>query len=396
MKIDKKKLTVQILAIVGLLLSIKLACIYYVANYEKYALSSFCSINEFVDCDGAARSTVSQFWGIPLAYWGIFFYLTVLFLTVVDRFKKIRLLKFLEVFKNPMSYVSTLGTVAFACSMVLAGLSVFKIHKLCILCFITYFIDLFIALAASSGELKKLVEAFKTTFVDFIAGAKQYTKTFVVLVIMAAAFLVYSGTTYNFVPHVKKQKAILKYRDIKFNPYRVKGNVLGAEDGDVVIELYSDYVCPICYMENIMLHEAVKDFSNIKIVHHNVPFDKECNPYISINMHPNACFMAKGAIAAGKQGNYWEMSSLLYENQPKNMEQMLKLADQLGFDKDKFINDLESEATANEIEVELKKSDDLQIDSTPTIFINGDEIVGIKPYYELKDILVEHGAKPRK
>lgn len=396
MKIDKKKLTVQILAIVGLLLSIKLACIYYVANYEKYALSSFCSINEFVDCDGAARSTVSQFWGIPLAYWGIFFYLTVLFLTVVDWFKKIRLLKFLEVFKNPMSYVSTLGTVAFACSMVLAGLSVFKIHKLCILCFITYFIDLFIALVASSGEFKKLVEAFKTTFVDFIAGAKQYTKTFVVLVIMAAAFLVYSGTTYNFVPHVKKQKAILKYRDIKFNPYRVKGNVLGAEDGDVVIELYSDYVCPICYMENIMLHEAVKDFSNIKIVHHNVPFDKECNPYISINMHPNACFMAKGAIAAGKQGNYWEMSSLLYENQPKNIEQMLKLADQLGFDKDKFINDLESEATANEIEIELKKSDDLQIDSTPTIFINGDEIVGIKPYYELKDILVEHGAKPRK
>ena len=396
MKIDKKKLTVQILAIVGLLLSIKLACIYYVANYEKYALSSFCSINEFVDCDGAARSTVSQFWGIPLAYWGIFFYITVLFLTVVDWFKKFRLLKFLEVFKNSMSYVSTLGTVAFACSMVLAGLSVFKIHKLCILCFITYFIDLFIALAASSGEFKKLVEAFKTTFVDFIAGAKQYTKTFVVLVIMAAAFLVYSGTTYNFVPHVKKQKAILKYRDIKFNPYRVKGNVLGAEDGDVVIELYSDYVCPICYMENIMLHEAVKDFSNIKIVHHNVPFDKECNPYISINMHPNACFMAKGAIAAGKQGNYWEMSSLLYENQPKNMEQMLKLADQLGFDKDKFINDLESEATANEIEVELKKSDDLQIDSTPTIFINGDEIVGIKPYYELKDILVEHGAKPRK
>ena len=396
MKIDKKKLTVQILAIVGLLLSIKLACIYYVANYEKYALSSFCSINEFVDCDGAARSTVSQFWGIPLAYWGIFFYITVLFLTVVDWFKKFRLLKFLEVFKNPMSYVSTLGTVAFACSMVLAGLSVFKIHKLCILCFITYFIDLFIALAASSGEFKKLVEAFKTTFVDFIAGAKQYTKTFVVLVIMAAAFLVYSGTTYNFVPHVKKQKAILKYRDIKFNPYRVKGNVLGAEDGDVVIELYSDYVCPICYMENIMLHEAVKDFSNIKIVHHNVPFDKECNPYISINMHPNACFMAKGAIAAGKQGNYWEMSSLLYENQPKNMEQMLKLADQLGFDKDKFINDLESEVTANEIEVELKKSDDLQIDSTPTIFINGDEIVGIKPYYELKDILVEHGAKPRK
>lgn len=396
MNIDKKKLTVQILAFAGLLLSIKLACIYYVANYEKYALSSFCSINEFVDCDGAARSTVSQFWGIPLAYWGIFFYITVLFLTVVDRFKKFRFLKFLEVFKNSMSYISMLGTLAFTCSMVLAGLSIFKIHKLCILCFITYFIDLFIAIVASSGSLKNLVSSFKTTVIDFIAGAKQYTKTFIVLLILATSFLVYSGTTYNFVPHIKQQKAIMKYRNMKFNPYRVKGNTLGAEDGDVVIELYSDYVCPICYIENIMLHEAVKDFSNIKIIHHNLPFDKECNPYISINMHPNACFMAKGAIAAGKQGNYWEMSSLLYENQPTNINAMLKLAEQLGFNKDKFVKDLEADTTSKEIEKELIQANKLEIDSTPTIYINGDKIVGVKPYYELKDLLIEHGAKPRK
>lgn len=396
MNIDKKKLTVQILAFAGLLLSIKLACIYYVANYEKYALSSFCSINEFVDCDGAARSTVSQFWGIPLAYWGIFFYLTVLFLTIVDWFKKFRFLKFLEVFKNPMSYISMLGTLAFTCSMVLAGLSIFKIHKLCILCFITYFIDLFIAIVASSCSFKNLVSSFKTTVIDFIAGAKQYTKTFIVLLILATSFLVYSGTTYSFVPHIKQQKAIMKYRNMKFNPYRVKGNTLGAEDGDVVIELYSDYVCPICYIENIMLHEAVKDFSNIKIIHHNLPFDKECNPYISINMHPNACFMAKGAIAAGKQGNYWEMSSLLYENQPTNINAMLKLAEQLGFNKDKFVKDLEADTTSKEIEKELFQANKLEIDSTPTIYINGDKIVGVKPYYELKDLLIKHGAKPRK
>ena len=396
MKIDKKKLAIQILTFVGLLLSVKLACIYYVANYEKYALSSFCSINDFVDCDGAARSTVSQFWGIPLAYWGIFFYLTVLFLTIVDYFKKFRIFKFLEVFKNSMSYIGMLGTVAFICSMVLAGLSIFKIHKLCILCFITYFIDLFIAVVACSGKSKQLVEDFKTTFLDFIAGAKQYTKTFIVLVIIVASFLTYSGVTYSFVPHIKKQKAILKYRDMKFNPYRVKGNTLGAENADIVIELYSDYVCPICYMENIMLHEAVKDFSNIKIVHHNLPFDKECNPYITVNMHPNACFMAKGALAAGKQGNYWEMGSLLYENQPTRMEDMLKLADQLGFNKDKFVQDMESETTAKEIENELVNANNLGIDSTPTIYINGDQVVGIKPYYELKDLLIEHGAKPRK
>ena len=393
MNIDKKKLGIQLLGLLGLVLSIKLACIYYVANYEKYALSSFCSINEFIDCDGAARSTVSQFWGIPLAYWGIFFYVTVLFLTVVDKLKQIKFLKFLEVFKNPFAYISFLGTVAFACSMVLAYLSLHKINKLCILCVITYIIDLIIALHASSWNLKELVKSFQTTFVDFIAGAKQYIKTFIVLVILAVSFLCYSGITYNFVPHVKKQKAILKYRDIKYNPYRVKGNLLGNEKADVTIELYSDYVCPLCYINNIMLHQAAKEFSNIKVIHHNYPFDKECNPYITINMHPNACFMSKGAIAARNQGNYWEMSSLLYENQPKNMTDMLKLAEQLGFNKDKFVSDFNSRETSKEIEDELSKASSLLIDSTPTMYINGEQVVGVKPYYELREILIKHGAK---
>ena len=106
--------------------------------------------------------------------------------------------------------------------------------------------------------------------------------------------------------------------------------------------------------------------------------------------------MARGAIAAGKQGNYWEMSSLLYENQPTKMEDMLKLAEQLGFDKDKFVKDMESDTVAKEIENELVKANNLGLDSTPTIYINGDQIIGIKPYYELKDLLIEHGAKPRK
>ena len=393
MKIDKKKLIVQLLAVAGLALSIKLAMIYYVANYEKYALSSFCSINDFVDCDGAARSTVSQFWGIPLAYWGMIFYLMVLFMTFVDKLKQCKFLKFLEVFKNPMSYVAMLGSFAFVCSMILAGVSLFKIHKLCILCFITYFIDLFIAVVALDGGFKALIEACKQSFFDFVEGAKKYPKTLAVLLIAVVSFFVYSGTTYNFVPHVKKQKAILKYRDMRFNPYRVKGNLLGNENGDVVIELYSDYVCPLCYIHNIMLHQAVKEFSNIKIIHHNYPFDKECNPYISVNMHPNACFMARGAIAARNQGNYWEMSSLMYENQPVKMEDMLKLADQLGFDKDKFVADFNSAETEKEIEAEVNRANNLDIDSTPTMYVNGDEIVGVKPYYELRDLLIQHGAK---
>ena len=392
MNVNKKNFSIQILALIGLGLAIKLAFIYYMANYDKYALSSFCSINDFIDCDGAAKTDTAQFLGIPLAYWGMFFYITVLFLTFVDRLKKLKFLKFLEVFKNPLAYIATLGSISFVVSMVLAGISLFVIHKLCILCVVTYFIDLIIALIASNGMFKNIVAAFKTTAVDFVAGMKSYPKTFAVLLVLATSFLAYSGISLNFVKHIKQRNEIRKYAKIKVNPYRVKGNVLGAEKADVVIELYSDYVCPLCYINNIMLHQAAKEFKNIKVVHHNYPFDKECNPYIQVNMHPNACFMSRGAIAARKQNNYWEMSSLLYEKQPAKIDDMLKLVEQLGFDKDEFIADFNSQAATNEIADELVKAEEMEIDATPTMYINGEKVVGVRPYYQLKEVLVKHGA----
>lgn len=390
---DKKNTAIIILAVIGLCLAIELAFIYYNANYNEYGLMSFCSINDFIDCDGAAKSVHSQFLGIPLAYWGIFFYLTVLFLTFVEKLKNIRFLKFLEVFKNPKDYITFLGTIAFLVSMILAGMSIWVIKKLCILCVITYIIDLIIALVACDGMFKNIISAFKTTAVDFVDGAKKYTKTFIVLMLVSCSFLAYSEITLQFVPKVKKAKSILKYKKIKYNPYRVKGNTLGNPKGDVIIELYSDYVCPLCYINNIMLHQAVKEFNNVYIIHKNYPFDKECNRYMMINIHPDACFMSKGALAAKKQDNYWEMSSLLYEKQPKKMEDMLKLADELGFDKDKFVKDFSSQEVKNELESDIKDGAEHEIDATPTMYINGEKFLGVKPYYELKEILIEHGAK---
>ncbi len=392
---DYKNLTIQILAVLGLALSVKLAFIYYSANYDQYALSSFCSINDFIDCDGAARTTFSQFCGIPLAYWGIFFYLIVLFLTFTTKLKQIKWLKFLEVFKEPYAYISVLGAIAFICSIILAGISLFVIKKLCILCVITYFIDLIIATIATLSSGKNFFVCIKTTFLDFIDGAKKYLKTFIVLLILSTSFLAYSGITLNFVPHIKQRNSILKYRKIKYNPYRITGNVLGDSNATVIIELYSDYVCPLCYINNIMLHQAAKELKNIQIIHYNYPFDKECNPSMTTNFHPYACFMSRAAIAARNQNNYWGMSSLLYENKPKKEAKLIELAKELNLDTDKFIADFYSKETQQILKNELYKGLNLNLNATPTMIINGEKVVGVKPYYELKKILVKHGAKKR-
>ena len=123
-----------------------------------------------------------------------------------------------------------------------------------------------------------------------------------------------------------------------------------------------------------------------------MPFDKECNTSISYNMHPGACYMAKAALAAEKQNNYWEMSSLLYEKKPVNKEQMDKLVEELGFDKEKFYKDLNSEEIKNYLNIELESAENKGLDSTPTMYINGEKHVGILPYSELQKLLEKHGA----
>ena len=146
-------------------------------------------------------------------------------------------------------------------------------------------------------------------------------------------------------------------------------------------------------MHNIMLHQAVKEYKNIHVVHFNYPFDKQSNKYIGVDMHPGACLMAKAALAAKKQNNYWEMSSLLYENKPANVEQILLLSDKIGLDREQFIKDLNSDAISEELNDDINRISKMGVNATPTMIINGVQYVGVKPYYDLKKVLVKHGAK---
>ena len=127
-----------------------------------------------------------------------------------------------------------------------------------------------------------------------------------------------------------------------------------------------------------------------------MPFDRECNFEISFTMHPGACYMARAALAAGQQGNYWGMSSLLYEKHPMNDEALIPLIENLGLDKDKFLKYMNSNEASEIIQEQLKKSYELNLDGTPTMFVNGEKRLGIMSYTDLQKLLEDHGARKRK
>ena len=396
-----KRITLTVLALIGLITSIKLSFIYWDANFNPYALSSFCSINDLIDCDGVAKTTHSQFFGIPLALWGVFLYFIFLVFTFADKLQNIqikgfRILGFLEVFKKPESYICALGIIAFFISMMLAGLSIFEIKKICILCFFTYVLNLLIGIVGKPKD-ENIFQVFATSFKDFIAALKikKYAITFVILAIAAAGVLVYTEISDILAPQVKMQKE-LEYFSKPDERYKTTGNVLGEHNAKLVVHEYTDYQCPFCFVLNTMMLRAVNELKNIKVVHHNLPLDKDCNSALSTQMHPGSCLMAKYAIAAGYQGKYWDMNSLLFDKEFQGEESILNNAKSIrGLNIEKLKQDAHSEKTQKELQKEIDEANHIGIDGVPAIRINIETHVGIMPYEELKTKLIKAGAIER-
>ena len=398
--LDKKTFIIILLVILGFLISLDLAYIYFEANFNQYALPSFCSISEFVDCDGVARTTESQFLGVPLAYWGMFLYAFILLLLFADKLKKLPGLKFLEVFKNKFHYIASLGLISFTISMILLCVSLFGIHKLCIMCAITYVINLLIGIVAAKGIDGFFVGAIKQSWIEFTDALKPipYRIAFIVVMLCACGFLGWAFTSAKFSPALKFDREFGEFTRATTNKYAIKGNVLGSDAKDaIVLDVYSDYMCPMCYACNIMLHKLVTEFKNLRVEHHALPLDTSCNKFLKEEFHHGSCTMAKYAEAAQMQGKFWEVNSLFFEKKPKTEEEVLDVLKNSGFglDMDKLEKDAHSKEVDKIIQDDINYAIYYKQVGTPALKLGDDFELGVKGYHQLKKWVIEHGGKTK-
>lgn len=396
-----RKITIAVIAFVGFITTIKLAIIYYYANFSATPHTSFCSVNDFIDCDSVAKTVESQFFGIPLAYWGMFLYLFIGLLMGSKKLSQFKWFRFLEVFKNPYSYISALGIISFAISMILLCVSLFTIKKLCILCAFTYVLNLAIGLFAMDYSTKfGIVNIFKTSVIDFIEALKikKYLIAFIAVAVCAVGFLTYTSVSNVFSPHVKKIRSLQKFVKLKekgINPYAVEGNVLGNPNGDVKLHVYSDFRCPICSVYNIIIHKVVQDFDNVLVVHHDYPLDQACNKYLSNPFHYGSCILARYAYAAEKQGHYWDISNEFYLTQPQSDYDVWLIAHKKGLNLDKLKADAMSKEASDYIENSIDDAVlNLKLQGTPAVYANDKSTLhmGIMPEVDLKEYLKKAGG----
>lgn len=387
---DEQKLSVLrfslilLLVIIGVALCLDLTYVFYKANFLDVALPSFCTVNELIDCDGVAKTSYSLSMGVPNSIWGLILYSVILMLLFVDKIKAKFPNSIFNVFKNPRSYIAALSLLAFIISMVLAFISIKIIHKICYLCFCTYFVDLSIALLARTKGF--FIHDIKTTVLDFIDGAKKHFILFLVVFVTFIAALIYLDSTLVASPKLKKEREMKEFFNAKENKYSIKGNVLGNKNAKVKINVYSDYNCPFCKVVNIMVHKLAKG-GKVVVEEVNFPLDTSCNSKIrnTLGGHDNSCQYARYALAAKNQGKFWGVADILFYKHPNNTEELTEYIKKahLGIDIDKLIKDAQSEEIDKIIQADIEKAYASGINATPSLEINDVVYVGAMPYNDL-------------
>jgi len=138
----------------------------------------------------------------------------------------------------------------------------------------------------------------------------------------------------------------------------------GAADAKVTIVEFSDYQCPFCSQAEPLLDQVMQAYpKDVKRVYKQFPLT---------SIHPNALPASKAAVAAGKQGKFWEMHAKLFGNQRElSPDNYKKWAEELKLDMARFEKDLASPDVQGAIDKEMQEARAADVTGTPTIFVNG-------------------------
>jgi protein-disulfide isomerase len=137
----------------------------------------------------------------------------------------------------------------------------------------------------------------------------------------------------------------------------------GAPMAKVTIVEFSDFECPHCGAAHPMLSTLLQEFDGkVNLVFKNFPLDA----------HKNAMPAALAAVAAGKQGKFWELADQLFEHQRElSPEKIRELAQGAGLDMARFDADVASEQVRARVMQDKQEGTRLKIQGTPSLFING-------------------------
>jgi len=142
-----------------------------------------------------------------------------------------------------------------------------------------------------------------------------------------------------------------------------RDHVRGPREAPVTLVEYGDFECPYCGQAEPVVRELLRDFGDVRYVWRHLPLS---------DVHPHARLAAEAAEAAADQGAFWEMHDLLLDHQDLlGFGDLVRHAEQLGLDVERFTNQLQDHAGAARVADDVDSADLSGVSGTPTFFING-------------------------
>src|SRR5579864_9059899 len=147
-------------------------------------------------------------------------------------------------------------------------------------------------------------------------------------------------------------------------PIRPTDHVRGPEDAPSTLVEYGDYECPDCGRLYVILRDLQRDIaSRLRIVFRHYPLS---------GVHHHAQQAAEAAEAAGAQGKFWDMHTLLFERQQAlGTKDLIRCAEELTLDVERFRHELKNETYSARVRADFLAGVQNGVNGTPGLFLNG-------------------------
>ena len=161
---------------------------------------------------------------------------------------------------------------------------------------------------------------------------------------------------------------------------------LGSKEALVVVNIFSDFQCPVCRRSADPIKQLILDFpdGSVKVLfRHN-----------ALPIHPRSQAAALAALAAGKQGKFWHYHDKLFASRGGLEDATLRqIAQDLGLDMARWEKDIADPANVARINEESAAATKVGATGTPGIFVNGLRSRGWGSYGGLKAMVARELAK---
>lgn len=371
-----------IAAILGMLVS-------FYTLYHHYQVllygetGAFCNISATFNCDAVASSEYSTFLGFPLGVWGLGYFLTILLSLIFS-------LKGIGKRKDQLFIYSLSVLVGCLTSVALAYISAVFIKAACLACIGVYTVTGLQAILWFLAYRKGVFSFGGSSWKSLKTGFINSVIAFVPVLLIYSGIQGYLASSEPSEPFSQQDElealdlssSFAEAVDIPtaLTPYSGLGEDYrkGPDNAKVKIQVFSDFQCPACRNIEKLIDSVYEKFQGrVQVVYRNFPLDASCNRALRHKKHEYACAIAKYARCAGHYEKFWDYHDLAFDNQrsladgvPREWARTVGLTE-------KQVKDCESDKSVEEkLKEDVELGIELQVEATPTIFVNGRRFVG--------------------